>query len=334
MLCLFIGSALVVAVAMAAPTKVAIVGATGKVGRSAVQQLVDRGYKARILLRHDLQSVAPTSMPGADAAASDVASYLASLPGVETVVGDVTDIASCQALLSGCSACLALHGARRTRKFSDLWSNPENEPGHSKQVNYLGIANLLAAARASGTCNRLVRLTGKGETPWSIFSILINGMGSMAKAWNYEGEQLLRAADDIEYTIIRPGIMQGDVADLAPSSLALADDGGDLKVTSIPHASIAALAIDVFGSPNAARATLCAMTTQEAGAGADSWSSLLTDVKPDRRAFRDDLLEEHFLATRVGGGAIVAILALLGGALVSAAKGLFVALAGVLTNLR
>lgn len=44
---------------------------------------------------------------------------------------------------------------------------------------------------------------GKGEDPWSVFSILINGLGSMAKAWNYEGEQLLRSCKDVDYTIVR-----------------------------------------------------------------------------------------------------------------------------------
>ena len=50
----------------------------------------------------------------------------------------------------------------------------------------------------------LVRAQGKGETPWSAPSILINGLGSMAKAYNYEGENQLRASkQDVEYTIIR-----------------------------------------------------------------------------------------------------------------------------------
>ena len=44
----------------------------------------------------------------------------------------------------------------------------------------------------------------EGETPWSIFSILINLLGSHAKTWNYEGERLLRASD-VDYTIVRPG---------------------------------------------------------------------------------------------------------------------------------
>jgi len=41
-----------------------------------------------------------------------------------------------------------------------------------------------------------VRITGS-EKPWNIFSIIINGLGGMAKAWNYEGERLLRACDDL-----------------------------------------------------------------------------------------------------------------------------------------
>ena len=39
-------------------------------------------------------------------------------------------------------------------------------------------------------------MTGKGEQPWAIFTILINLAGSMVKAWNYAGETLLRESGD------------------------------------------------------------------------------------------------------------------------------------------
>ena len=218
-------------------TKVAVTGGTGRLGRLGVQKLVERGYSVRVLLRHELSpAVAASSANGAEPAA--VAAWLAGMPGVELVKGDITDRASLVELLEGCSACLALHGARRTRKLSDLWRDPSNEPTHSKQVNYQGVANLIDAARARG-CKRIVRITGKGETPFSLPSILINGLGSMAKAWNYEGETLLRAAkEEVEYTIIRPGVM-GQTDAVQPASLALADDGQDLKVSAIPITSIA-----------------------------------------------------------------------------------------------
>lgn len=173
------------------------------------------------------------------------------------------------------------------------------------------MSNLIDAAKASGTCKRIVRITGKGETPWSAPSILINGLGSMAKAYNYEGENRLRASkQDVEYTIIRPGVM-GQMDELPPASLALTDDGGDLKVAPIPHAAVADLCVGVLGAPNAACATLTAMTVPS-GEGADTWAPLLARVVPDRRTFRTDLLAEHKKAVRVGalgGGAFLALAA-------------------------
>jgi NAD(P)-dependent dehydrogenase (short-subunit alcohol dehydrogenase family) len=324
--------ALLIGDAAALASKVAVIGATGKVGRLAVQQLVSQGYTARVLLRKEVGAgAASTGMPPTvDAEVDDVYAWYASSPsGIERVVGDVTDRDSLETLLEGCSAVLALHGARRTRKLKDFlpWADPTLDPEHAKNINYEGVRNLIAAARASKLCKRIVRITGKGETPWSIFSILINGLGSMAKAWNYEGENLLRACDDLQYTIIRPGIMKGDEGDLPKASLALADDGGDLKVSAIPHASIARLCVESLRFPNAGRSTLTAMTTAEPGEGSDDWTSALKAVKTDRRAFRDDLLAEHFRAVRMGGTALVAALSVITGALAMLVKVAVVALA-------
>ena len=221
--------------------KVAVTGPTGKLGRAAVRQLVANGYEAKILLRHSATAPQGASdvsrlRDHADSAADQL---LARSQGVEAI-GDINDEASLTELLTGCSAVLAVHGARRTRKLSDLWSDPTLDPAHAKNVNYEGLKKLISAARKTN-CKRIVRITGKGEDPWSVFSILINLLGGMAKAWNNEGEHLLRDATDLEYTIVRPGVMSTSEADLCepdkclePNSLALADDGGDLKVT-IPH---------------------------------------------------------------------------------------------------
>ena len=108
----------------------------------------------------------------------------------------------------------------------------------------------------------------------------------------------------------QPGVM-GQMDELPPASLALADDGADLKVAAIPHAAVADLCVGVLGAPNAACATLTAMTVPS-GEGADTWAPLLAKVAPDRRAFRTDMLEEHKKAVRVGalgGGAILALAA-------------------------
>ena len=129
-----------------------------------------------------------------DASPAAVMASLASLPGVELVPGDVTDADSLRALLEGCSACLACHGARRTRKVSDLWQDATLDPAHSKNVNYLGVSNLIAAARGSSSCTHLIRVTGKGETPWALPSVLINGLGSMAKGFSATARYLRHLA--------------------------------------------------------------------------------------------------------------------------------------------
>jgi len=310
----------------AAGKTVALTGATGRLGRIAVQKLSQRGFSTRLLVRHNIEGVTPSIE--ADAPPAAIAAYLAKLPGVTVVKGDVTDTASVVTLLEGCEACLALHGARRTRKLQDLlpWVDPTTDPQHAKRVNYDGVRHLLAAAKASGTCKRIVRITGKGETPWSLFSILINTMGSLAKAWNYEGECLLRSDRRVDYTIIRPGIMVAGMEALDEgTALGLADNGGDLKVSKIPHASIAELAIECLAYPNAARSTLCAMAvpTEE---GASSYAPLLAKVKPDTREFAPTLLAQHLLAVRVGGTALAALATGMASALVVAVVNIFRAL--------
>jgi hypothetical protein len=151
-------------------------------------------------------------------------------------------------------------------------------------------------------------------------------MGSLAKAWTYEGECLLRSDRRVDYTIIRPGIMVAGMEALDEgTALGLADNGGDLKVSKIPHASIAELAIECLAYPNAARSTLCAMAvpTEE---GASSYAPLLAKVKPDTREFAPTLLAQHLLAVRVGGTALAALATGMASALVVAVVNIFRAL--------
>lgn len=253
--------------------RVGVVGANGRLGRRVVERLVRDGHNVRSLHRRP---------PAQDDEQVDV------------VLGDVTNPDSLRRLLEGCQACIAVHGATRRTKISDLWSDAEAEPSHARRVNYDGVAHLLDAARAAG-CDRIVRVTGRGEKPWSIFAVLINGLGSMAKAWNYEGEQLLRSDPAIAYTVIRPGVMKDSEV---RASLALGDDGADLKVAPISYAAVADLCVDVLARDNARRATLCATT---ADSGPEAWGPLLDDVRPDRREFPTSLYREHLKAVRVAG---------------------------------
>jgi nucleoside-diphosphate-sugar epimerase len=300
-------------------SKVAVVGATGRLGRLTVQQLVDQGIECKILSRKK-PDVALKELPK-DATSAQVAAYLSSLPGVAVVQGDVGNVEALQELCSDCQACIAVYGATRRSQISDLWKHPEDEdPTHAKQVNYQGVQNLIQACKATN-CKRIVRITGKGEDPNGIFSVLINMLGSMAKAWNYEGERALRGQSDIDYTIIRPGIMSEEgPGDDGASSLSLADDGQDLPLGKIAYADIASLCIECLDYDNAARTTLTAMTTTttttESSSGEKtSWKPMLATVQPDRRSFPDDMLEQHYAAVRNAlfklGGVLALVLAVL-----------------------
>jgi len=240
-----------------------------------------------------------------------VAAWLASLPGVELIKGTVTDREALGRLLQGSSYCLALHGATRFTKPTDWlpWVDESQDPLHGRQVNCEAVSLLLSAAEEANL-KRLVRVTGKGEDPWSITSILINAFGSMSKAWNFEGERRLRGGK-LDYTIVRPGFM-GDVEAQLPKdqSLALVDDGGELKVTAIPHRSVAELCIRCLDYPHSARSTLVAMT--QPMPGPRTWEPLLEKVQPDRRNFAGaEMLEKHYLGVRGFGAAIASFLALL-----------------------
>eukprot|EP00566_Odontella_aurita_P014864 CAMPEP_0113558140 /NCGR_PEP_ID=MMETSP0015_2-20120614/18183_1 /TAXON_ID=2838 /ORGANISM="Odontella" /LENGTH=342 /DNA_ID=CAMNT_0000459647 /DNA_START=27 /DNA_END=1052 /DNA_ORIENTATION=+ /assembly_acc=CAM_ASM_000160 len=284
------------------PRKIAVIGTTGRLGRQAITQLSSRNVPVRCLLRRPIDPSVKPSIEK-DASSAEVAAYLASLPGVEMVKGDVNDADSIKALIDGCTSVLALHGASASG-FKSLVPalDPETDPRHAKQINYQGIKNIIAAAKESKTCKRIVRVTGKGETPWSFFSILINMLGSMAKAWNYEGEQLLRNCEDVDYTIVRPGVMGRD--DIPKEKvLALEDNGGDLPVSAVTHEQIASLCIDCLDYPNAARSTLTAMNI-DPGTGEETYAPLLEKVNADSREFPKSLIDEHKKAARTGSAVL------------------------------
>jgi len=286
--------------------RVAVTGTTGRLGRQAIQILSSRGIETRCLLRHAIDSTVVPSIEK-DASSSQVASYIANLPLVTMVEGDATDANSCKELVKGCDVVLALHGPVRPPPIQSLFCLlPESDPKHSRSVNYLAVQNLIDAAKESGSIKRIVRVTGKGEEPTQFFTVLINMLGNMAKAWNYEGEQLLRTSD-IDYTIIRPGVMGND--DIPTDKvLALADNGQDLPVTAVTHSQIASLCVECLDYPNTARSTLTAMNVKP-GTGAENYGPLLAKVQSDSRMFPTSLLSEHKKAARMGAAILVAFLA-------------------------
>eukprot|EP00584_Thalassiosira_punctigera_P022923 CAMPEP_0172552374 /NCGR_PEP_ID=MMETSP1067-20121228/44570_1 /TAXON_ID=265564 ORGANISM="Thalassiosira punctigera, Strain Tpunct2005C2" /NCGR_SAMPLE_ID=MMETSP1067 /ASSEMBLY_ACC=CAM_ASM_000444 /LENGTH=157 /DNA_ID=CAMNT_0013340343 /DNA_START=549 /DNA_END=1022 /DNA_ORIENTATION=- len=151
-------------------------------------------------------------------------------------------------------------------------------------------------------------------------------LGHMAKGWNYEGEQLLRTSD-VDYTIIRPGVMGKD--DIPSEKvLALVDNGQDLPVTPVTHSIIAGLCVECLDYPNAARSTLTAMNV-EAGTGEDSYAPLLAKVKSDTKKFPTSLIDEHKKAARNGAAILATVMA----ALLSGAVAILKSVGGILMGL-
>ena len=149
--------------------KVAVIGTTGRLGRQVVMKLSEYGIPTKCLLRHDL-SKDDSPIPSKEELfqrnvdSKTVARYLNSLPNVEMIQGDVTNPQSVEELLQDCTAILAVYGAKRISKISDIlpWNKPsDTDKTHSKQVNYEGVRNIINAARKeSSTCKRIVRITG------------------------------------------------------------------------------------------------------------------------------------------------------------------------------
>jgi NAD(P)H-binding len=310
--------------------KVAVIGSTGRLGYATVQQLSQNGIATRCLIR-------PTSTAtngDSTKSKSTRIAQLQTLPGVELVPGDINDPSSLIRLIDGTVACYALHGPTVPKPFMKAffpWWYKETDVNHPKQINYIGIQTLLSVmTHNSTTCKHLIRITGKGETPWSIFSILINTLGGIAKGWNYEGEQLIRNQADIRYTIVRPGVMQPiETLPLDGNVLGLRDNGNDMKVSVVSYTQIAQLLRQVLLYKNCHRTTLTAMNVPVVAsphsnshhAGGDPTTTTTTmlyqtmaQVQPDTRAFPPSLIAEHKKAARVGG---LSMLLMMGSFLVS-----------------
>lgn len=278
-------------VAAALSPRVAVLGATGKLGRTTVQELLKNDIPVHCLVR-------PSSTVPSDWESDKVTVVRGELQDVNDKTKPSDAVVQ---LLSGCTHCVAAFGATRKTKLTDFFDSSveDKDPTHAKQINYESMKALLDACQKTG-CSQILRITGKGEDPTSFFSVLINGLGSFAKGWNYEGEQVLREQSNVDYTIIRPGIMKEeypptpkeDGKPIEPEYLALADNGGDLPVTAVSYQQISQLIVECILNKQSKNVTLCAMNVK----GSPTLPTLKERVQaltPDSRKFPKSLIEEH-----------------------------------------
>lgn len=142
------------------PTVVLVVGATGSIGVPVVAEALSQGYRVRALVR--------------DAARADRLP-----PGVERVVGELTNADTLGPALEGVNAVVFTHGSHGAR-------------GEAEAVDYGAVRNVLVAL--NGRPVRLALMTTIGVTD----------RANDGHDWKRRAERLVRASGN-PYTIVRPG---------------------------------------------------------------------------------------------------------------------------------
>lgn len=152
---------------------VLVVGATGKTGGAAVEQLVAQGgWQVRAMVRD------PAKAAGFPA-------------GVEVVTGDLRSPESLTPALANASYVISAAGSTGGEYFGD------NRP---EKVDFEGTRNLATAARAAGV-RHVCLVSSMGVThPEHPLNKRLNNIFD----WKLKGEAALRASG-VGYTIVRPG---------------------------------------------------------------------------------------------------------------------------------
>ncbi|HVA36258.1 MAG TPA: NAD(P)H-binding protein [Candidatus Dormibacteraeota bacterium] len=202
--------------------RVLVAGATGFIGRAVVRELTARGHGVRALYHSREPSFGE---------------------GVETVRGDVTDAATLEAAVEGCTAVVD------TVQFP---GSPIEQPRKGwtfERIDLGGVRNLLAHARPAGV-ERFVYLSGTNLSEDSPLP------SHRAKAL---AERAIRESG-IGYTFVKPSLVAGEGSrpvEVLASTIKMAPfiplmGSGSSKVQPVYVGDVARLIADVLESPAAA----------------------------------------------------------------------------------
>ncbi len=194
---------------------VLIAGATGATGRRVVEELVRAGVPVRALVRDEAR-----------------ARELLPAGVVELAVVDVGDRPALERAMQGCDRVICATGAR-----------PSLDVTGPLRVDYLGVRNLVDAARAAGV-SRFVLVSSLCVSrllhPLNLFWLVL--------FWKRLGENYLRASD-LDWTIVRPG---GLTEEEATPDLTLT--GPDqLERGRLPRRQVARVCVAALDCPQASR---------------------------------------------------------------------------------
>ena len=192
---------------------VLVVGATGKVGRKVVQNLLDQKVRVRALVRNETKAV---ELFANEIVSSAKQAKDGDSPMLEFVVSDLgkPDRRSLQSAVQGCQSIVSVSGAMRFSKLTDFlpWrifqqdtSKWCDDTSHPYYANYKA-QKLLVDLASEYQCKRFVRLTGLsvGFSPFNLVSMIFSSVLSMTTRHHFALEQYLRNSN-VPYVIIRPG---------------------------------------------------------------------------------------------------------------------------------
>lgn len=163
---------------MAEKQTVVIAGATGRVGRLIVDEVLAQGFSARAIL------VPPFDSP-------DQPEFKEK--NVEMVEGDLTDVASLEKAVEGADYLISAIGSKKP------FSKKENN-----KIDNLGNQNLARAAKAKGLKQIVViSSNGVGNSRWAISLMHKLSMNAVLRA--KEKSEAFIQSFGMDYTLLRPG---------------------------------------------------------------------------------------------------------------------------------
>ena len=187
--------------------KILVVGATGRVGGAAIEQLLKAGFEVRVLVRR-----------------AEKGERLRSL-GAEVAVGDATAPETLEPAVQGCSGV-----------FSALGAGPGR--GAPEMVEYRGNLNLLSAARSAGVGRFVYSSVHLADHP------LAQKVGAFREKARFERELL--TVEDVSSTILRPAIFMETLDMMIQGPVAFVPGRQRRPVSFIAARDIARAAVRAF----------------------------------------------------------------------------------------
>lgn len=236
------------------PTHILFVGATGSIGRYAVEEGRRQGYRVRALVR--------------DASRARFA------PGVEVVEGDLTSVDSMRAALDGIDGIVFTQGAH-------------GGPTMVEDVDYGAVRNALDALE--GRPVRIALMTAIGVT----YMEGSFNASTQVHDWKRRSERLVRASGN-EYTIVRPGWFDMNAPDQHELVFEQGDRHRSASPADgvVSRAQIAQVLVAALGCEAAARKTLELVSTTGPAQDIPQLDTMFAALQPDPKDGIDGVHDE------------------------------------------